>query len=113
MNVKLMTVSRRVPGCVQTNFKPSRMSWLMEVDLAATRVAEAGIATASATSNGMNVNALKVNAPATPTAAMTAAASMGPQRRAMLNWTEFNASARSSSARGMSEGTMAMMAGPL
>ncbi len=44
---------------------------------------------------------------------MSAAASIGPHKRAMLNWTEFSAMAGPNSARGTRLGTMAIKTGPL
>jgi hypothetical protein len=44
MNVKLMIVSLRVPGCVHTNFNPSRMSCPIEVGFAFGGAALCGIA---------------------------------------------------------------------
>src|SRR5580765_668850 len=72
-----------------------------------------GTATNSAINNGRNVQALKVKAPATPMAPISAAANMGPQSLAILNWTELSARARSSSARGTRLGTTERKTGPL
>ena len=47
-----------------------------------------------AINSGRNVQALKVKAPATPIAPISAAANMGPQSLAILNCTEFSARAR-------------------
>src|SRR6266446_1855057 len=72
-----------------------------------------GIATSNAINSGRNVQALNVKAPATPRVPMSAAANIGPQSLAMLNWTELSAMARSSSARGTRLGTTERKTGPL
>src|SRR5256714_6385909 len=72
-----------------------------------------GMATNRAINSGRNVQALKVKAPATPIVPMSAAANIGPQSRAILNWTELSAMARSSSARGTRLGTTERNTGPL
>src|SRR6266705_2044877 len=72
-----------------------------------------GMAAIRAINSGRNVQALKVKAPATPIAPMSAAANMGPQSLAILNWTELSAMARSSSARGTRLGTTERKTGPL
>src|SRR6266478_7299369 len=72
-----------------------------------------GMDTNRAIKSGRNVQALKVKAPATPMVPMSAAASIGPQSLAILNWTELSASARSSSARGTRLGTTERNTGPL
>src|ERR1035438_6511664 len=72
-----------------------------------------GIANNRATSNGRNVQALKVKAPATPNAPISAAANMGPHSLAILNCTEFSARAGLSSARGTRLGTTERKTGPL
>src|SRR5206468_10164820 len=56
---------------------------------------------------------LNVKAPTTPMVPMSAAANIGPQSLAMLNWTELSAMARSSSARGTRLGTTERKTGPL
>src|SRR6266581_5201011 len=71
-----------------------------------------GMAADRAINNGRNVQALKVKAPATPMAPMIAAANIGPQSLAILNWTELSARARSNSARGTRLGTTARKTGP-
>src|SRR6185369_12788193 len=72
-----------------------------------------GMATTSAINNGRKVQALKAKAPETPTAPISPAASIGPQSRAILNWTELSAMARSSSERGTRLGTTERKTGPL
>src|SRR2546430_8261757 len=72
-----------------------------------------GMDTNRAIKSGRNVQALKVKAPATPMVPMSAAASIGPQSLAILNWTELSASARSSSARGTRLGVTERKTGPL
>ena len=72
-----------------------------------------GIANNRATSNGRNVQALKVKAPATPNAPISAAANMGPHSLAKLNCTEFSTRAGLSSARGTRLGTTERKTGPL
>src|SRR5438105_14364940 len=71
-----------------------------------------GMATSRAIKSGGKVQALKVKAPAMPIVPMSAAANMGPQSLAMLNWTELSARARSSSARGTRLGTTERKTGP-
>src|SRR5258706_10129277 len=85
----------------------------MEAVLGRDGAGELGMATNRAINNGRNVQALKVNAPATPMVPMSAAASIGPQSRAILNWTELSARAGPSSARGTRLGTTARKTGPL
>jgi hypothetical protein len=69
-----MIVRRRVPGFVQTNFKPSRISsWIVAV-LGRDGAGVLGRASNRAINSGRNVKALKVNAPTTPMAPMSAAA---------------------------------------
>src|SRR6266404_3569258 len=113
MKVTPMIVRRRVPGVVQTNFKPSRTSSYMELWLLFDGADVFGIATNRATNRGRNVQALKVNAPTTPTAPISAAANIGPHNLAILNWTEFSAMARSNSPRGTRLGTTERKTGPL
>src|SRR5437879_10632457 len=72
-----------------------------------------GMAAVRAINSGRNEQALKVKAPATPMVPMSAAANMGPQSLAILNWTELSARARSNSARGTRLGTTARKTGPL
>src|SRR5260221_3514594 len=73
-NIKItpMIVRRRVPGVVQTNFKPSRISFEMELALGRGGAGTFGTATNSATNSGRNVQALKAKAPATPIAPISA-----------------------------------------
>src|SRR2546426_10478392 len=85
----------------------------MEVVLGRDGAGMLGMAATRAINNGRNVQALNVKAPATPMVPMSAAANMGPQSRAMLNWTELSAIARSSSARGTRPGTTERKTGPL
>jgi len=59
-------------------------------------------AISNATSSGRKVHALNVNARATPTVPISAAASIGPQSLAMLNCTELSAAALPSSGRDFS-----------
>src|ERR1017187_5040992 len=72
-----------------------------------------GIANNRATSSGRNVQALKVKAPATPNAPISAAANMGPHSLAILNCTEFSERAGLNSARGTRLSTTARKTGPL
>src|SRR5438445_1782310 len=85
----------------------------MEAFLGRDRAGVLGMATNKAIKSGRKVQALKVKAPATPMAPMSAAANMGPQSLAMLNCTELSARARSSSARGTRLGTTERKTGPL
>src|SRR5881397_667309 len=85
----------------------------MEAGLARDGTGVLGMATNRAISSGRNVQALKAKAPATPIAPMSAAANIGPQSLAILNWTEFSARARSNSARGTRLGTTERKTGPL
>src|SRR5216110_2129308 len=85
----------------------------MEAFLAREEAGVLGMATTRAINNGRNVQALKVKAPATPTAPMSAAANIGPHSLAILNCTELSARARSSSARGTRLGTTERKTGPL
>src|ERR1039458_1908879 len=72
-----------------------------------------GMASKRAINSGRNVQALKVKAPATPIAPISAAANMGPQSLAILNCTEFSARAGLSSERGTRLGTTERKTGPL
>src|SRR5712675_1033686 len=85
----------------------------MEADLGRDGAGVLGMASARAINSGRNVQALNVKAPAMPMVPMSAAANIGPQSLAMLNWTELSAMARSSSARGTRLGTTERKTGPL
>src|ERR1035438_5322297 len=71
------------------------------------------MASKRAINSGRNVQALKVKAPATPIAPISAAANMGPQSLAILNCTEFSARAGLSSERGTRLGRTERRTGPL
>src|SRR5260370_33207225 len=100
MKITLMMVRRRVPGVVQTNFKPSRISLDMEAVLGRDGAGALGIATNSAINRGRKEQALKAKAPATPRAPMRAAANVGPQSLAILNWLELSPMTPSSARHG-------------
>src|SRR6185369_6919970 len=85
----------------------------MEPVLGRDGAGELGMAINKAINNGRKVQALKVNAPATPIAPISAAASIGPQSLAILNCTEFSARAEPNSARGTKLGTTERKTGPL
>src|ERR1035438_8915570 len=85
----------------------------MEPELERAGTGAFGMAGHKAINSGRNVQALKVKAPVIPIVPINAAANMGPQSLAILNWTEFSARAGLSSARGTRLGTTERKTGPL